>query len=350
MTGSSSDWPSDASSDRDETQPELSPAASDSSSVATGPLFTVAIPVYNRADLVGKTIESVFAQTFDDYEIVCVNDGSSDDSLSVLRSYEPRVRVIDQENKGLSGARNAGAEHAQGEYLLFLDSDDLLFPWSLEVMAEAIRKHDRPAMVSGVFPPFDNEADLASHVKTAPRMRAFKDYLSTRARKTGVAPSGTAVLADAYRETGASDDVRVMFEDVDIWFKVGARPGYVHIDEPPIVGYRVGHAQMMGNMKKQLDGFDWIEGKVERGEYPTGHARKKEMQDALALHAKSCAIRCLHAGDRGRGWAFYRRTLGAQIRNGEWKFVLAYPMLWLTGKGVAAKQMRDRKKQVVTDG
>ena len=224
------------------------------------PRFTVAIPVYNREALVARTIDSVRAQSLDDYEIVAVNDGSTDGSLDVLRSHEPEVRVIDQPNAGLAGARNTGANHARGEYLLFLDSDDLLFPWSLEVLAELIDAFpaDRPpAMVSGEFVAFDDESELARFERTPTSLRTFDDYLSTRARSTGIAPSGTAVRRDAYIETGGSDDVRVMFEEVDVWFKVGNSPGYAHSFSPPLVGYRVGHAQMMGNMQRQLDGLTW---------------------------------------------------------------------------------------------
>lgn len=316
------------------------------------PRFTVAIPVYNRATLVGSTIESVLAQSLTDYEIVAVNDGSADGSLDVLRRYEPRIIVIDQPNRGLSAARDAAAERARGEYLLFLDSDDLLFPWSLEVLAElvdAFPEAEPPALVSGEFVPFDDESELARFERTPTSPRTFTDYLSTRARQTGIAPSGTAVRREVYLGTGGSDDVRVMFEDVDLWFKAGGHPGYAHADAPPVAGYRVGHAQMMGDMSKQLRGLEWIAGKVERGEYPTGTERRREMQDALALHAKSCAVRSLHAKDRATGLAFYRRTLPWQIRCREWKFIAAYPLLWLAGRGVVAKTMRGKKKQIVSD-
>ncbi|MEL6330866.1 MAG: glycosyltransferase family 2 protein [Planctomycetota bacterium] len=317
------------------------------------PLISVCIPVYNREDLVDRTIDSVLGQSMTDFEIVAVNDGSKDGSLAVLRRYETdhpaKFRVVDQQNKGLAGARNTGAAHARGEYLLFLDSDDLLFPWSLEAFAEAIERHGRPAMVSGEFPPFDDDLQLGRFERRATTTRYFGDYLSTRARATGIAPSGTIVRRDAYERTGASDEVRVMFEDVDIWFKVGAEKGYAHIDAPPVVGYRVGHAQMMGNMQKQLDGFDWIAGKVERGEYETGTSRRAEMKSALAKHAKGCAFRCLHAGDKARAMAFYKRSMGAQLAAGELKFLLAFPVLALLGRGVTARPMRELAKQTTAD-
>lgn len=320
---------------------------------ADAPMFTVGVPVYNRAELVGATLESILSQTFRDFEIVAVNDGSKDASLDVLRAYEPRgVRVVDQPNAGLAGARNTAAAHARGRYIIFLDSDDVFFPWSLETFARAVRDHTvggvEPAMVSGSWPPFDKDADLARVTQQPYAARAFKDYLSTRARRTKVAPSATAVRVDVYRRTGASDAVRVMFEDVDIWFKVGAEAGYVHIDAPAVAGYRVGHAQMMGNMQKQLDGYDWIAGKVARGEYASGGARRREMQDALALHAKGCALRCLHQRDKKRAMAFYRRSVLWNARCGDWKFVLALPVLAMLGRGVASRDMKGLAAQTVS--
>jgi glycosyltransferase involved in cell wall biosynthesis len=256
---------------------------------------------------------------------------------------------VDQPNKGLAGARNTGAEHARGRYVIFLDSDDLFFPWTLEVFAEAARGHGMPAMISGKFHPFGDEGELSRFDRVPTRMRVFKDYVSTRARSAGVAPSATAVRRDAYFAAGGGEEVRVMFEDVEIWFKVGTSPGFVFIDEPASAGYRVGHAQMMGNMQKQLDGFEWIAGKVARGAFPDGGSRRRDMEDALAKHAKSCAFRCIHAGDRKLAMTFYKRTFGWQVRNGEWKFLVGFPAAWAFGRAPTSKSMRNQAKQVVAD-
>ena len=90
---------------------------------------SVIVPVYNVEDYLEKCLDSVIGQTFEDIEIICVNDGSTDNSLDILNEYEKkdnRIKVISQENAGLAEARNVGMKHACGEYLLFLDSDDWL--------------------------------------------------------------------------------------------------------------------------------------------------------------------------------------------------------------------------------
>ena len=87
---------------------------------------SVIIPLYNQKQYVGEAIESVLAQAYPDIEIIVVNDGSTDDPFSVLKKYEKNIVLINQKNRGLAGARNTGIKHASGEYLQFLDADDIL--------------------------------------------------------------------------------------------------------------------------------------------------------------------------------------------------------------------------------
>ena len=91
------------------------------------PKVSVIIPIYNAAEFLGECLDSVLAQTLTDIEVICVNDGSPDNSLEILREYEKkdsRIKIIDQKNQGAGAARNHGMSVARGEYLSFLDSDD----------------------------------------------------------------------------------------------------------------------------------------------------------------------------------------------------------------------------------
>lgn len=89
------------------------------------------IPVYNGAATIAKAVESVLAQEFDGSEVIVINDGSTDTTLSVLDEYSSRIAILDQPNRGPAAARNAGANVARGEYLAFLDADDLWLPGRL---------------------------------------------------------------------------------------------------------------------------------------------------------------------------------------------------------------------------
>ena len=96
------------------------------------PKVSVIIPTYNRSLSVREAIESVLAQTYRDFELIVVDDGSADNTPSVLGSFGERIRGIRQANAGVSAARNAGIRAAKGEWVAFLDSDDLWVPQKLE--------------------------------------------------------------------------------------------------------------------------------------------------------------------------------------------------------------------------
>lgn len=105
-------------------------------------MISVIIPCYNDGDYIGRTIESVLCQTYAPVEVVAVNDGSSDRSAQILESYSDQIQIIHQENQGASAARNRGAELAEGEYLMFLDADDLIAPDTLSGLQEALDNTD----------------------------------------------------------------------------------------------------------------------------------------------------------------------------------------------------------------
>jgi len=105
------------------------------------PLISVVIPTFNRARCVGDAIESVLAQTCRDYEVIVVNDGSTDDTSEVLAKFGDRIGVVRQENQGVSEARNTGIRAARGEWVAFLDSDDVWTPNRLQTNVAGITKH-----------------------------------------------------------------------------------------------------------------------------------------------------------------------------------------------------------------
>jgi glycosyltransferase involved in cell wall biosynthesis len=114
----------------------------------TSPFFSVIIPTYNRADVLPRAIESVLNQTFSDFEIIVVDDGSDDDTKNVVANIHSTLLCYHyQQNKGVCAARNSGASAAKGEYLIFLDSDDVLAPGALNNFFEAMQQE--PDVVHG---------------------------------------------------------------------------------------------------------------------------------------------------------------------------------------------------------
>ncbi len=108
------------------------------------PLITIIVPCFNAQNTIKETIESVLKQTYNNYEILIINDGSTDNSVEVCTNYthsDDRISIISINNQGVSVARNIGIQHAQGEYIAFLDSDDLWHPKKLEKQIEYLSDH-----------------------------------------------------------------------------------------------------------------------------------------------------------------------------------------------------------------
>ena len=111
--------------------------------MSENPLISVIIPVYNVAKYLPRCLDSVYQQTYNNLEIILVDDGSTDNSLEICNQYakqDKRIVVIHQENGGLSAARNSGMDHMQGEFFTFIDSDDWVTPDYCEVLFQAIKK------------------------------------------------------------------------------------------------------------------------------------------------------------------------------------------------------------------
>jgi len=111
------------------------------------PFVSVIIPTFNRLRLLKETVESVRNQTFRDFEIIVVNDGSADGTSEWL-SCQSDLRAINQENKGIATSRNVGAAAAQGQWLAFLDHDDMWEPQKLHVQAEFVQKNPEVGLVA----------------------------------------------------------------------------------------------------------------------------------------------------------------------------------------------------------
>ena len=109
------------------------------------PVVSVIVPVYKVEPYLRRCVDSILNQSFQDFELILVDDGSPDSCGAICDEYaarDSRIHVIHQENKGLSGARNTGIDHANGEYLAFVDSDDKWSPYFLESLYKALKEHD----------------------------------------------------------------------------------------------------------------------------------------------------------------------------------------------------------------
>lgn len=131
------------------------------------PRVSVVIPTFNRAELIGAAIDSVLAQTFSDYEIVVADDRSTDDTASRVAAYGARVRYVRTGNGGVAHARNVGTQAARGSYLAYLDSDDRLYPYTLELQTALLDRFPEAAFACAEMSGFDDHGYFERyHLKT----------------------------------------------------------------------------------------------------------------------------------------------------------------------------------------
>jgi len=210
----------------------------------SAPLTSVIIPTYRHRDFILRTLDSVFAQTHKDYEIIVVNDGSPDDTKTVLARLVAagRIQYVEQPNGGQSHARNRGLELARGKYIAFLDDDDLWPPDKLEWQTDFLEKHANVALISGVVQAIDAQEAPVWKDDFHPEIT----FESLFAANPFLSPGQTLIRADVLKSLGGMNAQIWGVDDWDLWFRIARKFKIVMTDRLALY-YRV-HA---GNASKQ---------------------------------------------------------------------------------------------------
>lgn len=290
------------------------------------PQFSVVVPTFNRRGLLVQTLDTVWAQSFADYELIVVDDGSTDGTADYLKKLGGRAKVLTQTNQGPGVARNLALRHATGEYVAFLDSDDLWFPWSLEVFAEVIKRHKHPSFITGQVMRFRDGAELAA-VQPAPvATNVFADYLASGDEWRWYGLSSFVMKREAIEAAGGFPVEAINGEDSDLALRCGIAPGYVQITAPVTFGYREHSGGVRHVAGKNLSGDMHRITMEEQGRYPGGEARALERWRILTLHLRANSLECLRAGLRAEAWEIFRRTLRWNVALGRWRYVVGFPV------------------------
>lgn len=213
----------------------------DQAADASGPVVTVVIPTYNRAALLPRAIASVLRQTYRHFELIVVDDGSTDATEGVVRSIaDPRVRYLRHErNKGLPAARNSGIRAARGDYIAFLDDDDEWRPAKLEKQLSAVRDYDAVVCTAAV-----NGVVLRKHKR---RSVSLDDL-----RRGTFVPSGLLARAHVLRDVPFDESLR-QGEDWDGFIRIAQRYSVGCVPEPLVI-YHEGSPARMTDEARALSG------------------------------------------------------------------------------------------------
>jgi glycosyltransferase involved in cell wall biosynthesis len=200
------------------------------STATRAPRVSVIVPVYNGAATVAAALDSIVAQTFSDFEIVAIDDGSTDDSPIVLERYRPRVRVLTQQNRGPSAARNLGVRNSVGEYLAFLDADDL---WRPEFLERTVAALDRDPAIVLVYTDLEladsTGAPMGARLIGSRGVPTVRDMLE---RLWPILPSSVVMRRDAFERAGGFPEELSSFEDVYFWLLAREQGAFSYIEQP----------------------------------------------------------------------------------------------------------------------
>ncbi len=240
--------------------------------------FSVVIAAYNRENYIRQTIDSVLSQAFIDYEIIVVDDGSTDRTGEVLQTYGDRIRNIRQTNQGSEATFRRGASLATGEYLAFLDSDDLFMPCALATYDAIIRELDSPPLIMGSMVRFrDGQAVRpdAGDTRTIEVLK-YRDYLSKEIGM-GMAQSIIVMRRTAFEEIGTARDTSAnphLFNyDYNLILQAGTHSPCVIVQKPVTVAYRQHTGQHSLNIEKMVHGVLSLVRMVRRGRSFGGWSR-----------------------------------------------------------------------------
>ena len=251
------------------------------------PTVSVIIPAYNAADFISETIEAALAQTYRDFEVIVVNDGSTDDTMARLHEFGSRIRVHEQSNSGVATARNTGVKIATGSWIAFLDSDDLWMPRKLErqlAQSDALMRYtdrlnigargDLPELQSLVTPMYDGDV-----------------FELLMMEGNFITSSSVLVQRQVFEQMNGFFTGLNGTEDWDLWLRIAERHR-IGLCTEPLVSYRFHPGGISRNYRKM------------------GRERQQVIARALALERG----RALDWRARRRVWAQTWETNGGEAR------------------------------------
>lgn len=299
--------------------------------------FSVIIPTHNRREYLLSCLASVAAQRHRADEVIVVDDGSTDGTLEALADAEG-VSVMCQANAGPGAARNRGAAAARCDYLVFLDSDDLWFPWTLEVIAELVAEHAQPALLSLCFQDFSGEL-IPAHEERSEGL-AFPSFVSSAAQPLIVGAGMMVVDRASFLAVGGFSEDRLNAEDHDLTLRLGTARGFVQILRPVTMARRVHDHSETGNLENTLRGIARLIEKERAGAYPGDDRWRDARRTIISRHVRPAVLQAIRAGHIRSAWRLYRDTLLWNARAGHARFVFGSPLLMLgaaAGMLVAAR-------------
>jgi len=268
---------------------------------------SVIIPTYNRGWIIKEAIDSVLAQDYTEFELIVVDDGSTDHTADVLDSYRNVIKVFSQKNKGVSAARNRGVAEASGKFIAFLDSDDLWLSQKLSVQVEFFNQTPDALICQ------TEEVWIRNGLRVNPKKRHKKPsgmIFKPSLELCLVSPSAVMIQRSLFDRVGEFDETLLACEDYDLWLRISC--GFpIHLIDTPLIIKRGGHDDQLSSMA----GLDKFRIKAIEKIIKSGLLSDDQHRAAVKTLKKKCDIYAAGCRKRGREEeALYYTLLSKRFR------------------------------------
>jgi glycosyltransferase involved in cell wall biosynthesis len=318
----------------------------------TEPLISVVIPCYNAECWIAATLRSVLSQDWENLEVIVVDDGSADASASLVERDFPQVKLLRQKNQGVAAARNHGIKSAAGEWIAFVDADDIWLPGKLKAQWTALGDHPESRLTYTAWqvwhstepePTPEYLADLENAGGDPTRWRGASGWIYPELLLSCAVWTST-VLADKslFEEVGLFDEQLRIGEDYDLWLRISQVTPIIRVPKP-LALYRAHPASVTRSALPKNYQALVIERALHRWGYasPDGRtASKTQVDQALGCSWRDFAASQFMAGNLGEAREAIRHALRKEKSNSAtWK-LFARIMLKSTGLFLKGKEVR----------
>lgn len=267
------------------------------------PKYSVVVPLYNKAGHIGDTLDSIVAQTVSDFEVIVVDDGSSDKGPDIVREYsqrDTRIRLICQANGGVSKARNTGISEAKGEYIVLLDGDDLWAPYLLSEIDSLLIAFPQCGAYSTAYAHRYQKGD---DIVIQPKFNALQrrsaqfeyDFFAVAGRgELPITPSCACIPAVVLKEVGGFPEGEPMGEDQDMWVRIAYR--YSMAFSQRVSSYYLQDAENRACLTNPPDSECPFSKRLLAHAMNSGDSRKQDMLRLTANHILHIAQLNIRAG------------------------------------------------------
>ncbi|WFD11396.1 glycosyltransferase [Tepidibacter hydrothermalis] len=198
------------------------------------PKVSVIIPTYNYGKFISDAIDSILVQTFKDYEIIVVDDGSTDNTKDIIKKYNDKISYYYKTNNGPSSARNLGINNANGDYVCFLDADDIFDPSKLAHQVKLLDEHKNKnvSLIYSDYYIMDNNLNSIIKYGKSPKFSSHYHALKYLFQRNYINTSTAMIVKDCLFEVGLFNEDYKYLEDYDLWVRLGLKHEFIYINKP----------------------------------------------------------------------------------------------------------------------